>query len=216
MRKAIVFGASGLVGKELMLELTSRVEFDEVYAVVRKPLNFNHSRLKQVICNFTDYTELNHLWKDADIFCAIGTTMAKTPDKEEYFKIDYGIPVALATQARRGKAHSLHIVSAMGANPKSNIFYNATKGKMEEDVKRFGPDLTILYRPALILGEREERRPTEKAAQKIFKSINKIVPRKYRGITANHIAKSMIYTSLSSESKSLVTSGEMVALADNL
>lgn len=187
--KAIVFGATGVVGAEVCKKLISN-EY-EVYAVVRKLSESLPSEVHQVTILVQQNLSHSSLpWKDADVYVAIGTTKKKTPDQDLYYAIDHDIPVEVARVAQENGARSLHVVSAMGANPKSSIFYNATKGKMERDVLSHFPK-AYLYRPSLIMGERSEARGGEKAAKVLFSLLNPILPKSMRGVTNVQIAHRM-------------------------
>ncbi|GGH74021.1 NAD(P)H-binding protein [Phaeocystidibacter marisrubri] len=189
-RKAIVFGATGVVGRELVSQLNELGV--TVYAVVRRPSDiFSESVHQIVIANQRELSHSSIPFAGSDVYVAIGTTKAKTPNKDVYFGIDYGIPVAVATKASEEKARSLHVVSAMGANPDSFIFYNATKGKMERDVASAFNE-AYFYRPSLIMGERDESRGGEALAKSIFKVVNAILPKKMKGVYPQQIAQKMI------------------------
>lgn len=189
-RKAIVFGATGVVGQELISQLIKAGV--AVYAVVRQQSDvFDESVRQIVIANQRELAHSSIPFNEADVYVAIGTTKAKTPNKDVYYGIDHGIPVAVAAKAAEEKARSLHVVSAMGANPESSIFYNATKGKMERDVA-IAFNGAYFYRPSLIMGERDEARTGEALAKGVFKIVNSLLPKKLKGVYPRQIAQKMI------------------------
>lgn len=195
-RTAVVFGATGLVGKELVFELLEDPGFLKIKAVVRKPLPLSHPGLDQITLN--DYSGLDAL-KDqlaADVyFCCIGTTIKKAGSQEEFKRIDYDIPVKIANIAENLKISNLIIISSVGANPDTSNFYLRTKGQMEREVqKRFSGNLKFM-RPSLLLGYRSEFRFGEKFAQIMMKALGFLMMGpllKYKAIHAWDVAWGMI------------------------
>jgi len=131
-----------------------------------------------------------------EVFVCIGTTAKKTPDKTQYKKIDFGIPATVAKLAKENQIPTFLVVSAMGANAKSGVFYNKTKGEMEQAVLSEKIKHTYILRPSIIGGNRHENRPMEKIGIAIFKLLQPLMVgklKKYRLIEAENIAKAMIY-----------------------
>jgi uncharacterized protein YbjT (DUF2867 family) len=129
-----------------------------------------------------------------DIFIALGTTKKNTPDKKEYYQVDHDYPVLAAKMARENGAKSVFIVSAVGANAGSGIFYIKTKGETERDIIALNFDHTHIFRPSMLTGNRKESRPLEKILIKIWPVINALFIRKlnkYRGITGKEVARAM-------------------------
>lgn len=205
MRKtAIVFGATGVVGKKLLNGLSNT--HNVIYAVVRKLNTDWNDSIHQVIVDKQHDLEHSSLpFHDSDVFVAIGTTRAKTPNKDDYFRIDHDIPVEIARICRLNNSRSLHVISAMGANPKSTIFYNATKGKMEVTVRE-NFEGAYFYRPSLIMGGREEPRLGERVAKGLFFVINPILPSNYKGVYPEQIANLMISNSMNLPERHLYVS----------
>lgn len=127
------------------------------------------------------------------VFCCIGTTKAKTPDKKTYKKIDYGIPVAAARLAKKNGIPSFLVISAMGASATSSTFYNKVKGEMERDVLAVGIKNTYIFQPSLIGGDRTEKRFAERMAQMAMSTFHFLIPNAYKIIAPGTIAKAMIY-----------------------
>lgn len=208
MKKAVILGASGLVGSFLLDELITSPEIEKVYALGRRPLNNESPKLEQITGDLmsADFWELS---LDADLlFICIGTTKAKTPDESWYFKIDHGIPVSAAKWAKAKGLKRLLVVSALGAKSQSSNFYLSTKGKMEEDVHKFGPE-TVVLRPSMIMGPRQETRPLEAIAMFIFRILNPLIPKKYRGVQAKDIARALYNLSLAETAPELVLSKDI-------
>ena len=191
-RKALVFGGSGLVGTELLQILGQHASYDEVLSAGRRTLPAPVEGVREEVVSLDDLSSLPSAFGGADVFVCLGTTQKKTPDNATYYKIDHDYPVAIAQEAAQQGSRLVVIVSAMGANPNSRIFYNATKGKMEADALAAFPGKTFIVRPSLIMGNRGEKRMGEGLAQRVFSVINPVLPAKLRGIQARTIAKAIV------------------------
>lgn len=204
MKKAILFGASGFVGGYLLKDLLQSEIYSEVTIVVRKPLNIQHPKLKMVLADYYSLAQNAAYLVADDVFISLGTTKKKTPNEKEYYQIDHDYPVLAAELTKANGAKTVSLVSAIGANAKSSIFYVKTKGEAERDVIAVGFDHTQIFRPSMIMGSREESRPLEKVFIKLFSVINLLLVgglNKYRGITAKEIAKSMFKAAQQPEKK---------------
>jgi uncharacterized protein YbjT (DUF2867 family) len=196
MKKAILFGASGFIGSCLLHDLLDNKDYEQVSVVVRKTLGLNHPKLNELI---GDYHNL-HLLKDKidadEIFITLGTTRKKTPDRGEYYQIDHDYPVKAAKIAREAGAKSVFVVTAVGANPNSSVFYIRTKGETERDILSLNFEHTCFFRPSMIMGNRKESRRLEKTLIKVWAFINPLLIgkslNKYRGLDGRDIATSMM------------------------
>lgn len=195
MKKAILFGASGFIGSYLLNDLLQSDIYDEVTIVVRKPLSIQHPKLKIVLADYHSLAQNAAYLVGDDVFITLGTTKKKTPDKKEYYQIDHDYPVLAAELTKANGATSVLLVSAVGANANSSIFYVKTKGEAERDIIAVNFDHTHIFRPSMIMGNREESRPLEKVFIKVFSVVNLLLVgklNKYKGIAAKNIAKAMI------------------------
>ena len=195
MKKAIVYGASGLVGSYILDNLLNNANYEQVIIVVRKALNIQHPKLKTLIGDFNTLSEVAKGIQVDEVFIALGTTQKKTPDKKLYYQIDHDYPILATKLAKENGAKAVFLVSALGANAKSSIFYSKLKGETERDIISLNLDHTYIFRPSMILGDRKENRPAEKFFIGIFKFINPIFVgglSKYKGIEATDIAKAMV------------------------
>jgi uncharacterized protein YbjT (DUF2867 family) len=159
----LVSGASGLVGRALVKRLLDDERWAGVVAVVRRPLGVAGGRLAEVVADF-GRLEGVAVPRVRTAFCALGTTIAKAGSEAAFRAVDVEAVVAFARLARRAGATRFLLVSALGADPGSRVFYNRTKGEAEEAVKAAGFDGVALFRPSLLVGERAESRPAERAA----------------------------------------------------
>ncbi|WP_316635135.1 NAD(P)H-binding protein [uncultured Flavobacterium sp.] len=195
MKKAILYGASGLVGSYILENLLNDAHYEQIIIVVRKDLNMQHPKLKTLIGDFHSLANVVKGIYTDEIFIALGTTQKKTPDKKEYYQIDHDYPVLAAKLAKENGAESVFLVSAIGANANSSVFYVKMKGETEQDIISLNFDHTYIFRPSMILGNRKEKRNLEKVLIAIFKVINPLFigkSSKYKGIEAKSIAQSMV------------------------
>ncbi|HYN42835.1 MAG TPA: NAD(P)H-binding protein, partial [Thermoanaerobaculia bacterium] len=156
-------GASGLVGRALVRRLLADEAGPAVVAVVRRPLGISSGRLTEVVADFSrlEGVAVPHV---RTAFCALGTTIAKAGSEAAFRAVDVEAVVGFAQLARRAGASRFLLVSALGADAQSKVFYNRTKGEAEEAVQAVGFDGVALFRPSLLVGERAESRPAERMA----------------------------------------------------
>ena len=195
MKRAVIAGASGLIGSELLKLLLANDDIAEVVALVRGPLSFENKKLKQVHVEFDTLDRFKDDVKGDVVYCCLGTTKRKTPDEEEYRKIDYKYPLELARIAATNNSGQFHLISALGANAASNVFYTKLKGELEQEIKRVGLRSLHIYQPSLLTGNRTEKRPLEKIAIILMTLVNPILLgpfKKYRSIPASLVARAML------------------------
>src|SRR3954466_11661108 len=172
MKKAIVFGATGFIGSHLLRDLLDNPNYEQVIAVTRKPLALSHPRLNTLIGGLASLPALKPQLVADEVFIALGTTRKHTPDEAEDYKIDHDYPVLAAEIAQANGAKSVFLVTAVGANAGSSVFYVRTKGEVERDVLALNFDHTHIFRPSMILGERDEDRPRERMIIAVWNVIN--------------------------------------------
>ena len=159
----LVAGASGLVGSALVRRALAEGTGRGVVAVVRRPTGLRGGALREVVADFSALGSLE-LPRAEKAFCALGTTIGKAGSEAAFRAVDVDAVVAFARLARRYGATRFLLVSALGADPSSRVFYNRVKGEAEEAVRGVGFDGVAIFRPSLLLGERSESRPAERAA----------------------------------------------------
>lgn len=208
-----IVGASGLVGSELLQILGYIDEISAIKVVTRAPVGKMMPQMENIILNFDKLGDYAETLK-ADIFvCCLGSTIKKAGSQEAFKKVDLDYVVNFAKVAEAVGAKKFLVVSAMGANPESKIFYNRVKGEMEKALKDLKIPQIEIFRPSLILGERKEKRAGEEWGQRLSPFVNKILVgplRKYRGITAKDIAKAMAIAILNFQAGFYVYDSEQI------
>jgi uncharacterized protein YbjT (DUF2867 family) len=195
VKNVLLVGATGLVGKVLLYQLIENERIGIIHVLSRRPLTIKHHKVIVHETNFTDLTKDKEAFNVDAIFCCIGTTIAKAGSQDAFRKVDYDIPVLLSKLGHVTQVPSIHVVSAMGADKNASIFYNKVKGEMEESIMNSGITHVCIYRPSLILGNRNEFRMSELIAQKMLKPLRFLFAgplAKYKPIEAKHVAKAML------------------------
>lgn len=193
--RALIFGASGLIGSELLKLALNDPYFSSVTIIVRKRLSLSNTKLTQIISTFEELQENQDSLQGDILFSCLGSTKSKTPDQKEYYKIDHDYPVLGSKIALNNGAKYIHLVSSVGANVSSSSTYLNMKGEVEDDISKLPFQGIHFYRPSLIIGKRNESRPLERISTLIFNTINPLLMgslKKYRSIAATDIAKAML------------------------
>jgi len=193
-KKAIVLGATGLVGNCLTRRILEDEQYGEVLVFTRRPTGISHSKLKEIRADLLSLYAQKPVFKADVVFCCVGTTRAKTPDKERYRKVDYGIPVTAARLCRENGIPAYQVISSLGASEKSPFFYNRLKGEMEAEVLEYALEETHILQPSLIGGNREAVRKGERFAQGLMRFLDPLLLgplAKYRMIQPEDIAQAM-------------------------
>ena len=181
----LLAGATGLTGEHLLDRLLNEPTITRVLAPSRRPLA-KHPHLENPVGDPSVF--LPELKGRVDIaFCCLGTTIKLAGSQEAFRAVDHDMVVAFAKRAREMGARHLIVLSAIGADPKSSVFYNRVKGEMEQSLRVQGwPQLTIA-RPSLLIGERTEPRLAEQLAA----PLSRLIPGKYHGIEACQLARAL-------------------------
>jgi len=194
MYKAAIFGSTGLIGSNILKELEDDEYFSKVNVITRKPVQLKDSKFQNIVIDFSDINSIKNSLNNCDIvFVSIGTTQSKVNwDLEKYKKIDYEIPLNIASLTKSLNINKYLIVSSAGADINAKGFYLSLKGQIESDIIKIGIKNTYIFRPSLLLGARKENRVGEKIAQVIMPLFSFLLPKKYRPIKSEYVAKSMI------------------------
>lgn len=193
MKKAMIVGATGLVGSHLLMQLLEDVRFGEVAVFVRRTTGITHPKLHEHLVDFSRPEEWQHLVKGDVIYMALGTTRAKAGGKKAQYQVDHGYQFQFAAAAARNMVPVLVLVSSAGANAGSAFFYMRMKGQLERDIGGLAFRRTVIIRPGMLTGPRKENRVAEKAGAALLRLLNHLgLWKKMRPIHGNTVAKAMI------------------------
>jgi uncharacterized protein YbjT (DUF2867 family) len=211
-RSALLLGATGLIGSFLLERLLDSPIYSTVGAWTRSPLAKKHSKLKAEIVDFERLVERRI--DSEDVYCCLGTTIGQAGSQAAFRRVDFDFPVALARAAARDAAKRLLVVSALGADARSGVFYNRVKGGMEEAVRAAGVPRTIFFRPSLLVGPRAETRIGERVGQVVGALLGPLLGR-YRPIHAELVAAAMLKAAQRDVPSQVFESEQIRALAQS-
>lgn len=191
--KAILIGATGATGSDLLTLLLSDTQVDAVLVFVRRPLPIQHPKLTTHIIDFEKPTQWQSQVKGDVLFSCLGTTLKDAGSKENQWKIDHDYPYQFAQMARQNGLSTLVLVSSAMASPRSKIFYSRMKGVLEEAVKALDfPHLLIFRPPALI--RKHTNRKGEQIGVRVVHFFNALgLLKTYRPLPTEHLAQAMLY-----------------------
>ncbi len=194
-KTALLFGATGLVGGHCLDLLLRENSYRKVVAFARRPLAINNPRLQVELIDFERLQDYNHLIAGDDLFCCLGTTIRAAGSQDAFFHVDFTYPHHIATTARSNGVGQFLLVSSIGADPQSSVFYSRVKGELEQAIQRIPFSAIQLFRPSLLLGDRREFRFGERFASIASRAIAPLLLgslRKYRPIEARDVAAAMV------------------------
>ena len=192
-KTALIAGSTGLIGSQLLQLLLDSDRYSHVIALTRQDLPLQHSKLTQLKIDFSKLGESLDDFAADDIYCCLGTTMAKAGTKENFYQVDFYYPLLLAKSGKQRGAKQYMLVSALGADKNSSIYYNQVKGEIEEAVTKEHFEATHIFRPSLLLGDRSEQRTGEDAARIFYKIFRFLIPKKYKAIDSANVARAMLH-----------------------
>jgi uncharacterized protein YbjT (DUF2867 family) len=212
-RTALLAGATGLVGRELLARLLEHPAYRHVHVLLRRTTSTiaAHPRLSSAV---VDFTRMNTLPPVDDAYIALGTTIKVAGSEAAFRQVDFDYVVETARAARAAGARRLAIVSALGADARSRVFYNRVKGEMQEAVGALGYECVVLAQPSLLLGDRaalgQPVRAGEVWATRLLGPVMALVPRGIRPIAARDVAAALIAATLDARpGKRVLRSGPM-------
>jgi uncharacterized protein YbjT (DUF2867 family) len=198
-RKAVVAGATGLIGKELVHLLLDDPTYKAVTLLLRRPTGLTYPKLQEKVINFDRMEQAEVDLSGADVFCTLGTTIKKAGSQDAFRRVDYTYPLTLGRMAKDQGAKQFIIVTSLGANPSSRTFYLRVKGELEEALRALNFPSLQIFRPSFLLGNREEFRLGERIAALLLLPFSGLMG-KYRPIQARSVAKAMVHAALSGHS----------------
>ena len=213
--KALVIGATGATGKDLVSQLLTDKGYDEVNVFVRRPLAVENPKLKTHIVNFDKPEEWKDLVKGDVAFSCLGTTLKAAGSKEAQRKVDYDYQYNFAKAAKKNEVEDYILVSSYGANPKSKIFYSRMKGELEQSIKALHFNKLMIFQPGM-LDRKDSERTGEVLGGKIIKFANKFgVLTQQKPLPTAVLAKAMINSSkIKSYGYSKIKLGSIFSFAD--
>lgn len=194
-KTALLLGATGMVGNECLQLLLDDPSYNEVRVLARKPAVGHHPKLQWSVGDLDRMHSRPGLFAVDDVFCCIGTTIKKAGSQEQFRKIDFEYPLEAARAAQRTGAKQFLIVTSLGADPGSRVFYSRVKGEVEWELRSVGIPTLVIFRPSFLMGERKESRPGERFVLALFRFFAGafIGPlRKFRPIEARNVARAMV------------------------
>ena len=218
MKTALVFGSSGLVGSHLVRLMNKNSNYEKIKLFVRSTSEIKTSKIEIINTDFKNLSNHKEDINGDDCFFCIGTTKKNTPDKDEYRRIEYDIPVEIAKIAKSNSINSFFYVSSGFADAKSSSAYLKNKGQVEEELIKLNFSILGIMRPSFLLGNRKEKRPGEEVGIFFFKIFSPLLLgplKKMRPIQSEKVAKVMIKVANESLKKTIFESNEIAELALN-
>lgn len=197
---AVIAGATGLVGSFVVQKLIENPQFSKVISISRKPTGHKNVKLQEIL--ITDLLELSRYSEALNgeiYFCCLGTTIKDAGSKEKFEKIDFQAIIDFGRIAQAHHAKSFVLISAMGADTRSMIFYNQVKGRTEQELKSLRLKRLVIFQPGLLMGDRKAFRLGEKVMISAFNKLSPLIPENILRIIATdseRLADRMIAESL--------------------
>ncbi len=195
----LILGSTGLVGSSLLNKLLHHPSYSTVITVVRKPQQINHPKLVEIVTDFNSEIDFSSLEKVDSIFSCLGTTRKKTPDLNDYRKIEIELPLLFLKEFELKNLSKFHFISSIGADSTSSNFYLKMKGEAENQLISQNKNCLYIYRPSILMGGRKEFRFGEKIASIVFPLVDIFLMgklSKYKSMQVENIAQSMIVKDL--------------------
>jgi uncharacterized protein YbjT (DUF2867 family) len=190
MKSALLAGATGLVGRECLTALLAETALSRVTVLVRNPMT-SPPPSDRLVVRAVDFEHLDRessTFAVDQVYCCLGTTMRKAGSQAAFRRVDYDYALQIARLGLAGGARHFLLVSALGADANSRVFYNRVKGELEQAVGRLGYRSVTIVRPSLLLGERHERR----LGEEIAKRFSAFAPASWRPVHAKQVAAALV------------------------
>lgn len=202
-KTALVIGATGLTGEQCLMELLASPHYNKIIVLTRKKLQTTNNEIHNLVTDFENLELIREQIKADHIYCAMGTTIGKAGSQEAFRKVDYEIPLQVAQIAKQNGAEKFILVSSLGADASSNIFYSKTKGELEEALAKLNFKSLLIFRPSILLGDRKEKRTGEAIGRFAAEKLSFLFAgplKKYKGTPVDVLAKKMVKTALEENS----------------
>ena len=216
MKTALIFGSSGLIGSHLLNIILKSNNYSKIKLFVRSMPKNNDSKVEVIQTDFTNLEKHKDSIVGDDCFFCIGTTRKDAPDKNEYRRIEYEIPVSVAKIAKSNSVNSFIYVSSLGANPKSSGSYLKNKGQVEGELKNLNFSRLAIIRPSLLIGNRKSFRLDEVIFTPVMNTLTLFAfggLKKYKPIKIQNVVKAILYISKNVSDKIVFESDELERIA---
>lgn len=211
-RRVALAGATGLIGGHLLNGLLADATVAEVHVLGRRPLAREHAKLKMHV---VDLRALPPLPPVDEVYLALGTTIKVAGSREAFRAVDFEANLAVARAALAAGARRIGLVSAIGADVKSSVFYSRVKGELEAAILQLPAEATVIVQPALLLGDREQlgqpARSGEGLAKVLLVPLRALLPRNYRPVEAEKVARALLTKVPTVSGTRVIPSGELQA-----
>tara|TARA_Y100001980_G_C14528348_1_gene304047 strand:- start:425 stop:1084 length:660 start_codon:yes stop_codon:yes gene_type:complete len=218
MKTAIIFGSSGLIGNELLKNILLNNNYSYIKIFVRTMSDVKNSKVEIIQTDFRNLEKYKDKISGDDCYFCIGTTKKDTPNKSEYRRVEYELPVNIATIAKANSVNSFFYVSSIGANPKSVSSYLKNKGQVEEELKKLNFRKLAIIRPSLLVGNRKSFRLGEVIFTPVMNTLTLFTSgglKKYKPIKIQNVVKAMLKISTNNSNKIIYESNELETIAQS-
>jgi len=218
MKTALIFGSTGLIGTQVLNIILQNTNYDKVKLFVRSDFQINDSKVEIIKTDFNNIEKHKDLIIGDDCFFCIGTTHKDTPDKKEYRRIEYDLPVQLAKIAKFNSISNFIYVSSIGANPKASSTYLKNKGQVEEELKKIGFSNLSIIQPSFLVGNRKDFRIVEVLGIPVMKFLSLFFFggfKKYTPIKVEIVVNAMIKLASGNNSEQTYLSDRLQELGSN-
>ena len=213
VRNALIAGATGLVGSELVSLLIENNYYTSVHLLTRRPYHLKHRKIADHVIDFENLPDFKPEVQIHDVYICLGTTIKKAGSQANFIKVDLDYVVNVAKWAKQNNVEKLAFISSIGANAESKNFYLSVKGKAENALKIVELPYLAILRPSLLLGKRNESRFAETMGKYIFSILGPLFMgklKRYKAVEAKLVAKAMLYYTVHPESTSSVIENEKI------
>ena len=215
MKSALLLGASGLVGSSCLRRLLADPAYESVTVWVRRAVPVSDAKLVQQVVDFERLADAPAITAE-DVFCCLGSTLKKAGSKEAFYRVDCTYPYEVAKACAKAEVKRFLLVSALGANSRSRVFYNRVKGEAEEKISGAGLPGVYIFRPSLLLGQRSVLRIGERIAMAVTPLLAPLMIgafRKYRPIAAESVAVAMVRSANGANPPGIIESDQIQKLS---
>lgn len=191
-KTVLLLGSTGLVGSHCLQRLADASAVVHVRALARQPQRKRHDKVEVCVADFNRLEQHVDWFKVDAVVCALGTTIAKAGSEAAFRQVDFDYPLQVAQLAKSSGAKQFVLVSALGADARSTVFYNRVKGELEEALIALGFESLTLVRPSLLIGARQEFRMGERVALAATRLLRPLIPAAWRPVHADQVAAALV------------------------